>query len=275
MNNKLAPQVSLPLANTRGTIKEREIKAKREVDKLYKDLYPYYKKDSLDFDILQKSVNKIFNNKIKISVCSLDKDETFAASSDIIYSPLTEKITSTTIDIPITNKKILKKDFISILHEFQHVTDQIYQPKYLARNQRMHLNSLYNDKYNFLYDNFIYKYEGETTKAEKKNILKKLKYKVKNFLKGFTVEEKIDFIQDSRYTLMQEDNAYKTQAKYAKILNKKRHPILEEDLVKENKNFMFSEKIQLLTKLGADIIKEERGRLHAKYKNLKLFGKIR
>jgi hypothetical protein len=58
-------------------------------------------------------------------------------------------------------------------------------------------------------------------------------------------------------------------------LNKKHHPILKEDLIKENKNFMFSEKIQLLTKIGADIIKEERGRLHAKYKNSKLIKIIK
>jgi hypothetical protein len=238
-------------------------------------LYPYYKNDNLDFDVLQKSVNKIYNNKIKISVYSLENGGEFDAQSDIMYSPQTEKISSTTIEVPISKKKIAKKDFVSILHEFQHVTDQIYQPKYLARNQRMHVQELFNDKYNKLYDTYIYNYEGETSKVDKKVILKKLKYRIQDFLRGFSVEEKLDFIQDSRYTLIQEDSAYKTQAKYAKILKKKHHPVLREDLIKESENFMFSEKIQLLTQMGLDLIKEERGRLHAKQKKLNFLQKIR
>jgi hypothetical protein len=267
MNNKLSPQVTLPLAITKGTVKERENKAKHDVDKLYRELYPDYKKNNLNYDNLKQSINKIFP-KINIAILPLEYDPDCDAYSDIIYNPRTEKISATTIEIPLNKKKIFKETFISILHEFQHIADQIYQPKFLARNQRLHLKGLYNDKYNFLYDNFMYSKECPQDNSEKKEILQSLKYKTQKFLKGYSVEDKIDFIQDSRYTLMLEDNAYKTQAKYANKLYKKRHPIPTIELVKENKDFMFSEKIQLLTEMGFEIIKEERGRLHAQQKKL-------
>jgi hypothetical protein len=268
MNNKLSPQVTLPLAITRGTVKERENKAKHDVDKLYRELYPDYKKNNLNCNNLKKSINNIFP-KINISILPLEFDPEFEAYSDIIYNPITEKISGTTIEIPLTKKKkIFKEEILSILHEFQHIADQIYQPKFLARNQRLHLKELFNDKYNFLYDNFMYYKECPESNADKKEILQNLKYKIQKFLKGYSAEDKLDFIQDSRYTLMQEDNAYHTQSKYANKLYNKHHPISIDELVKPNKDFMFSEKIQLLTDMGFEIIKEERGKLHAKQKNL-------
>ena len=48
------------------------------------------------------------------------------------------------------------------------------------------------------------------------------------------------------------------QAKIAKRLNKKHIPIDKRDLIKENKNFMFQEKIDLLKQMAFDIIKKER-----------------
>ena len=73
-----------------------------------------------------------------------------------------------------------------------------------------------------------------------------------------SVEDKINYLQDSIYTLKQEEQAYYTQAKYAKIMNKKHLPINPQDLIKPNNSFMFHEKIVLMKKMAFDIIKAER-----------------
>ena len=106
------------------------------------------------------------------------------------------------------------------MHEFQHITDQLFNPKYLARNQDMANKNLLTNKYNNIYDEYIYNYEAATNKNEKSYILKQIEYKLKEFLKGMSITDKINYLQDSRYSLIMENNAYFTQQKYAKKLNK-------------------------------------------------------
>ncbi len=85
-----------------------------------------------------------------------------------------------------------------------------------------------------------------------------MSHKIKNFLRGFGIEDKVDYLQDIRYTLISEKYAYSTQRKYAKIMNKKHFLINKKDLGNENKIFMFDEKIKLLKDLAFEIIQKNR-----------------
>lgn len=79
-----------------------------------------------------------------------------------------------------------------------------------------------------------------------------MSHKIKNFLRGFGIEDKVDYLQDS------EKYAYSTQRKYAKIMNKKHFLINKKDLENENKIFMFDEKIKLMKDLAFEIIQKNR-----------------
>ncbi len=263
--NILISKVSLPYKTIKGSVQDRQRKAIHLVDKLYRDLMPKFKKDQITVEELQKSIDDTFQKKVNVIVKeNLDND--FYGGSDITYSPISDCITGTTLEVPVFKKKIHISDIITILHEFQHIVDQLFHPKYLNRNQYMYRNELYNDKYNNLYDNLIYRRENVHSRKERKTVIKNLEYKIRKFLKGFSPEDKINYLQDTRYTLMTENQAYYTQRKYAKALNKKHIPINPDDLNKENENHMFAEKIKLMNKLMLEIIQKERGKHAAKLK---------
>ena len=266
--NKLISQVSLPYKVIRGSVQNRQNKSIQLVEQLYRDIMPRFKRGKIPADELQLLIDNIFKKKLKIIVKN-NTDNDFFGSSDIIYSPISDCITGTTIEVPIYKKKIHISNLVTILHEFQHITDQIFHPKYLIRNQLAYRKGLYSDQYNNLYDNFIYSREYVNSKKEKQHVLKKMEYKIRKFLRGLSVSDKVDILQDTRYNLMMEDMAYHTQRKYAKKLNKKHIPIYKEDLENENKKHMFYEKIEILNKLILEIIQKERAKHATKLKNKK------
>lgn len=257
----LISQVSYPYKLVRGSFGQRQNASIHLVDKLYKSLLPQFKHGNLPVDKLQKTIDHLTQKQVKILVKN-NYDMLTDGGSDIIYSPISDSITATTLEIPIKNKKVSIKDLVTIMHEFQHLADQIFHPKYLQRNQFLYQNNMYSDKYNKLYDDFVYNEENINGKKIRKHNIKHLEHKIRQFLRRMPTEDKVNFLQDTRYTLMMEEQAYHTQYKYAKKLNKKHLPVNDDDLKKLNAKYMFAEKIELLKRLTFEIIKKER-ELHA------------
>lgn len=257
MLNKLSPHVKLPYTKVQGTFAQRQNNAIKLTEKLYEDLLPKFKKGSATIQDVQESVDKVLGKKVKILVRKND-DRDFTGGCDITYSKFTGAISKTTLDIDSIKNKIRVEELTTIMHEFLHVADQLFHPKYLARNQKMANYGLYTNKYNRFYDNFLYNIEMPEGKKDKAYIIRQVRNKVHNFLRRMPTEDKIDYLQDARYSLLSEHYAYQMQAKIAKRLNKKHIPIDKRDLVKENKNFMFQEKIDLLKQMAFEIIKKER-----------------
>lgn len=269
MITKLAPSVRLPYKQIRGSLEQRQQTAIGLVDKLYRDLYPKFNKNNeLSLTEIQKSIDDIFEKKVKIIVKKNPAPE-FDGGSDVICSPINGSYTATTLELN-TNKKgnVHISDLITIVHEFQHIVDQLYIPKYLVRDQKMTLNSMMTPKYQKLYDQ-LYCYEYPETNADKREILKILEHKIKKFLRGINTSKKLDYIQDARYSLMMEEQAYRTQLKYAKKLHKKHLPIKDGELDDEISLQMLKEKIQLLKQIGFELIEKERGKHAAKLKKQK------
>ena len=263
MRNRLSPMVTFPYKKIKGSVQQREQAAIHLVDKFYRNFSQKFdSKGRVPFEELQKSVDEVFEKKLYIKTKSLTNVD-FDGQSDVLYSPYSGNIIGMTIEVFLQKDKIDFSDMPTVLHEFQHVADQIYNPKILSLQQRMTNKNLYIDKYNDLYDNYIYVREEFANAKDKRNIIKQLEYKIRKFLRRKSPNEKLDYIQDARYLLMLEDQAYKTQRKFAKQLKKKKKPVKDYDLNNENKLHMFEEKIALLNKLGFEIIKKERGK-HAK-----------
>lgn len=69
MITKLAPSVRLPYKQIRGSLEQRQQTAIGLVDKLYRDLYPKFNKNNeLSLTEIQKSIDDIFEKKVKIIV---------------------------------------------------------------------------------------------------------------------------------------------------------------------------------------------------------------
>lgn len=267
MSNKLLPQVKLPYQYTKGTLQDRQRKSGQLVNKLYKNIKGRFKNGEIELSKIQDCIDEILSSHVRVIVKNSECNADFDGYSDIGYSANSGKINITTIELPTENKKIKLQDLPALLHEFQHITDQLFNPKYLARNQDMANKNLLTNKYNNIYDEYIYNYEAATNKNEKSYILKQIEYKLKEFLKGMSITDKINYLQDSRYSLIMENNAYFTQQKYAKKLNKQHQKIKALDLKKLNKDYMFTEKINLLKKIAGNIISKERAKFKAKLKH--------
>ena len=253
--NKLSPTVKLPFKEVKGSVNYRQSKACNMVDKLYREILPQFnKKEEISFAQAKKALKNVLKGQIDIPIRKNGYSDIFDGGSDILYSEFTGQISKTTIDIGTIKNKIKRVELTTLLHEFQHVADQIFHPKYLTRNQKMANIGLYTKKYDRLYDDLIYNREFPEGKKDKKIILNHLRNKITKFLRGLDSEDKIDYLQDIRYSLISEKHAYKTQLKYAKKLNKKHLKINKEDLENENKNLMFDEKIKLMKDLEFEII---------------------
>lgn len=257
--NKLSPTVKLPFKEVKGSVNYRQSKACNMVDKLYREILPQFnKKEEISFAQAKKALKNVLKGQIDIPIRKNGYSDILDGGSDILYSEFTGQISKTTIDIGTIKNKIKRVELTTLLHEFQHVADQIFHPKYLTRNQKMANIGLYTKKYDRLYDDLIYNREFPEGKKDKKIILNHLRNKITKFLRGLNYEDKIDYLQDIRYSLISEKHAYKTQLKYAKKLNKKHLKINKEDLENENKNFMFDEKIKLMKDLAFEIIQKNR-----------------
>ena len=269
MKIRLAPSVRLPYSKIQGSLEQRQQAAIEVVDKLCRELYPKFDKNKeLSLSEIQKSIDDIFEKKVKIIVKQTSTPE-FDGSSDVVCSPINGSYTATTLELNSVKGKIKFEDLITIIHEFQHIVDQLFIPKYLIRGQKMTLMGMMTPKYQNLYDK-LYNYEYPTSKAEKHKIIKLLEHKIKKFLRGMNITEKMDYIQDARYSLIMEEQAYRTQRKYAKKFHKKHLPINAYELEDEISLHMLKEKIQLLTRIGFELLETERGKHAAKLKSKKL-----
>lgn len=262
-SNRLISAVRLPYKFSSGSINVKQRKADAMVNKLYKTLVGRFDHGEMKISELKNCINEVLPKKVRILV--LDTDiEGADGFSDVLYSK-NNKIYAITLEMPTENQAVKIKDIPTILHEFQHLSDQLFHPKILARGQNLTSNNKMTSKYNELYDS-IYEIEDFEGKRDKQDILKQIKYDILKFFKGMKNNDKINYLQDIRYSLITENNAYYTQRKYAKKLKKKHFDINPHDLDKMNNSIMLNEKIDLIKKIAGSIIKKERSRLKTELK---------
>lgn len=265
MSNITLPPVKLPYKTVKGSLQIRQDKSSQLVNKFYREIKGRFKNGEISLKEIQKCIDELLPNNINVIVKNLVQD---VEDPDLLgYSALnynsSSKINAITLELLTTENKIRLRDLPSLMHEFTHITDQLYNPKILARCQYMTEKDLYVKDYDNLYESFIYNLEEPECNKEKLFILKRLEQVFKGFLKKLDPKDKINYLQDSRYSTMLEINGYHSQRKFAKQLAKQHVNIDEEDLLNENKNYMFSEKLELLNKLLKDIINKERAKQKA------------
>ena len=265
MSNITLPPVKLPYKTVKGSLQIRQDKSSQLVNKFYREIKGRFKNGEISLKEIQKCIDELLPNNINVIVKNLVQD---VEDPDLLgYSALnynsSSKINAITLELLTTENKIRLRDLPSLMHEFTHITDQLYNPKILARCQYMTEKDLYVKDYDNLYESFIYNLEEPECNKEKLFILKRLEQVFKGFLKKLDPKDKINYLQDSRYCTMLEINGYHSQRKFAKQLAKQHVNIDEEDLLNENKNYMFSEKLELLNKLLKDIINKERAKQKA------------
>ncbi|MCM1265329.1 MAG: hypothetical protein NC200_03935 [Candidatus Gastranaerophilales bacterium] len=182
--------------------------------------------------------------------------EKFDGSSDFIYDKH-DNIVGQTLELPVKKGKIQGIALPTFMHEMTHILDNFVNPKYNARAEVCERKGLYGKAYDRVYEK-LYEIEKYNNETEKASIIEERRQDVLKLLKGKSVEDKIDLVQDLRYSLETEQNAYREQARFANKMFSEKREVNPHDLKEYEQSYMFEEKLQMLKEIGLDIVQSFR-----------------
>ena len=275
MINKLAPSVRLPLEFSKGSATQRQEKAQNFASGLYRNLMTKFTDNYsiMSYSELEKHINKLIPDKnYKVIVKELTPEKAAESECNALCQILfnsSRQAQAHSIDIPGINHTIRSVHLPEVLHEIVHIADNMFNPKLVAREQKINLKNMNTKKYEDFYDNHYYCGEIIECKRDKKDALKIIENKTRKFLKGLSTSDKIDYIQDMRYSLMSEINAYKFQVKTAQELKKSGFMIQDYQFDDISEIGLYKDKIKLLKNLAIEFIGKERAKHANKVKKHK------
>lgn len=262
----------------KGSVETRLAKAQELNNQIYskiKDNLISTQKNYIMLSDLKEIILSVFPEKKKFALDKISKkdEKNMAASADYLFDQY-ENITGHIVEIPARKNRFAMIEIPTLMHELTHVFDKMFNPKIMKRSANLSYrfdsqtkNSFSFDKYNRLYDKFYGSdYEQFSNEAEKVNILNLRKQELLKLLRGRSAEEKIDVIQNIRYHLGLELNAYTVENGYIDRMTPKGADLSE--LKTDVDKYLFKEKIQMLKELAFDIIRKEREKLARKCNNI-------
>lgn len=263
ITGRLLKTVSLPYNAVKGSVACRQYKAEQFTHRVINNISGQLINHSIPFSIFGRLLKNFLPHNLEIFVKKNTASDSFAQlrrffSKDIFINKQSIEL------IPEKNNSINYLCIPALAHEIRHLADSLFHSKILSREQILAQKGLDTYKYTHFYDTEVYTKEMFSGKKDKKRILKNLRNKTKNVLKRLSVQDKIDLLQEMRYSLMSEKYAYKTGNKYAKKLYKKNFEIYQDDTIDYTKIYMFDEKIKLYKNMIFELIKKARGIHHAK-----------
>lgn len=216
MINKLNPNIVYPLRIIKGSYEQRQTKVEHLCKCLYKEIEPRFHNGYIKIEEIDKVAKKILPQNIGLKVRKFTQEECInwqgeAGQFVANFHPDRPVISSLRVKYNLKEKnKILKEHLPMIIHEFRHLFDALFHPKFLSREQKIaFLTQKYDRDYYPVFEDFLYRDE---TKVGIK--------KVKNFLRNFNIYDQIEYLQQMRYTAITEANAYRTEFNIAKKMNK-------------------------------------------------------
>lgn len=262
--NKLSESVKIPYQMAKGSFAQRQAKANSLSEKLYKNLANELKDNYtiFDFEQLQTKLHEVLPDKnLKVIVQNLSPEHgnNCEGICEVLYNK-NKEIRALSVGMNGISSSLRSVHLPAFIHEIQHVADDIFHPKYLSRLQSLNKKGLANKKYDNFYDAYYYSPEFIESKHDKKNALKIVKNKTKKFLRRLSIHQKMDYLQDMRYSLVSEIEAYKIQRTVAQDLKSKGFMIKEFDLENFPRNNLFEEKIELLKNLALEYMTKERSK---------------
>ena len=260
--NKLSEAVRIPLKYTKGSVAHRQNMANAAVDDFYKLFEQEIKDDYtiFSFENISDKIKKVLpENKLYIEIKN-KRSRNYEAYTEYLYNKKNNNaIEGVSINLTAIGRSIRTVHIPELMHEFQHITDQIFHPKYLARAQSLSRKKiLKTNNYNKFYDKYYYCVEDFKSEKNKKDILENVKIRTINFIKKLGINEKLDILQDIRYSLESEVQAYAKEKAYAQKLKDMGLSYKKDSLYDMPKHTLFREKIEVVNEILSDVIKTER-----------------
>lgn len=279
MRFKVAPSAKFSYSIARGDVHSRLQKGQDLNNIIYSKLKEQFissQKPYILLPELKSIIASIFPEQKIFSLVKINKKDLkqMEASADYIFDSF-DNIIGHIVEVPAKRNKFAMMDVPTLMHEMTHVFDKMFNPKIMKRTAVLSSRYEYNpkfdieiDKYNRLTDKMYGKdYEKFSTEAEKVNVLETRKQDLLNFLRGKSAEEKLDIIQNLRYHLQLELNAYTVENGYIDRMTPKGENF--SNLKCDTDKFLFKEKIKMLKEVGFEIIKRERAKIHKSVNKVK------
>ena len=265
---KFAPNVRLPFNVIKGNASQRDQKSKAYFAKFYNRIQEITK-DKKSCPLRQTCMIlkevlapydipfELLKEKIKNNDGSFRMNEKFLEVNDHYTTVLYDKYN---VFLSMNKSKNIIHDKYALYHEIQHFFDHLFNPKYIIlKEDKIIINQNLFNKKNMLLDTLfedIY---------SKKN-MKTIKQELIEILSDISITSKIYLLQEMRYKLQTEINAYSVTVKCLIKDNQFIKAFQESKFFYQNCKFV--QKLNFIDKLLKTLLKQERTQTKEYFTNL-------
>lgn len=261
---KLNPNVRFSYKLTRGTNESRRQLVSKLNEKFFDSFYVMMQNGKVRLNDLKKVYAEILPENKKVDIKKL-KNNTFAyGASDFVYDD-NDNIIGLTLELPLERGVLTSKILPTLMHETTHVLSTLANPKQTALTQKLHLAGKFSGFYNKWFSDFLYCKEDINDNYTLKDMRERVLKGTKKLFSGMSIKDKIAYLQDARYQLEEEKDAFREQLKFAKKIVDLGGDVEKEDLLDEDKTFRISEKIDILKELLSDVLEKRHKKNLEKY----------
>lgn len=255
--NKILPRAALPFSKIRGNVSARKHLADKYSRKFYKELNSRCNNNTCSVKDFKKALNKtLYPDRIKYCI-SREINEDNDGSFEVIRKFNTGQNGGYTVNVkgyrillPLNSKKDTILDKLTAFHEARHFFDYICNPKYsILRTHHLTNAPEYNSLTNYISDLFV-------DNIDKPVKMKKFKVHAETLIKSLPNGMAIELLQNIRYLLQSEINAYRDELRF--LLKNGKLKSGFELSIDMYKYFKFKSKLKFVESLLKNIIRKER-----------------
>ena len=244
---KISPTAKLPLELCRGTYAQRFCQAQKLTDNFFCKISKKFTTKDIEPDVFCKTVEEVLPSKINFKIENSADKEYEGAVVQYLNPEKPDELNRYKIYLPLNkyDNKISIYDTFIFMHEIFHFFCEISNPKHLTKSSKL-AESQFRYYDNFFYNEFLYSDQCIDLKSLKDIFLPEM-------LDVMPFEEKILFLQNSRYRLKEEIHAWANGTKYSSEIQDTHINLISEKIEPDDgSDFKLGEKLKIVT----DILKE-------------------
>ena len=262
---------------TRGSYPDSVKYAQNVINETISEFIDMGYPENITLNKMKKIIKKVLPEKRRIDIKPISANnpeiygsQDYLSEQNIITGK--DKFVGFVINLPFKNGQFQLSKLPIFIHEFTHVLNALFTPKYtvqLFKSESVvdrvsyYANNIpsFSKQYEICYNKNLYNKENFTSKDEIPKIIQQRRKELSRLLRNRTSEEKIIILQNFRYFLQSEKCAYKSEQNLYTLLRKYGLKC-DEDLIEvDSSEYLLDEKIQMLTDMCYQEIKKIRSNL--------------
>ena len=264
----------LPKKYCHGTDAQRKDAARNLNMRIFEDLLNNFDDSGCcNWQTIRNIIEKHFENCTKIFINDTPIFGNIGAGTEVRIKK--NKVKGIKLLIPLNKFYDMDIQMLPVLgHEIRHAVDYLVNPKYIMSRLKCSFGRFFKNKIWRFYKDRIYTKEYPKTQEQKNIILESLEKDLKKILDKYPRNKQILYLNEIRYSIETEINAYEDGSILLSKLNQSGKTHVSPSNFYTKKNFMFDEKLRLINKMLHKVISEERANTEIKIKRKDKIWKI-